>query len=193
MAEWDKEHRDRAIQLAKEGWSGSHVSAILFHEFGIRKTRNACIGIAHRNGVSVGGGQATKRHGGQYAAKVARAKRLYNKSKKQRRPSRYGAPPSPVYAIIHDGLPLPPPSQTDIARISFEDAEAHHCHWIPAHIDPKLTPQNKPLYCGEKTAAGTDYCRDHLKRLHGAPEIPPPKPKAPARRPTFYEQMEEVA
>lgn len=174
---WEKEHKDRAITLAKEGYAASKIAAILEHEFGIKKSRNACIGVVYRAGANLfGGGSLSSKRAGR---KVA-ATRRYHRQKLESTFNKFRPAPSPVRAILCDGLPLPPPGATDVARVSFKDLEDRQCRWIPAHLDPKGHPQNRPLYCGEKTAAGTDYCTDHVKRLYSSPPVRNP-PTTPAR------------
>lgn len=55
--------------------------------------------------------------------------------------------------------PLPPPSETDIARVSFADLEPHHCRFIPG--DPKASGK---LYCGCDAVPGLPYCEAHAAR-----------------------------
>lgn len=170
---WTKER----VELLKKLWAdGLPASTIAARLGGI--TRSAVCGKVWRIGLPRRPGAQHYTTANAHRRARAQARKLKPPPRKyQRRTWRYGAPLTPIFAILTDGLPLPPPHEIDIARVSFDDAEKHHCRWIPADIDPRGRPQDQPLYCGDETVAGTAYCRAHLKRLHGVPEIKPP-PKA---------------
>ena len=115
--------------------------------------RNDVIGKVHRLGLS---GRATrvKKHrpriderrnngNGKRAARTTAAKKL-----------------SPAKAILGDGQPLPPPHETDIARVTFAEMEQHHCKW----------PLGEPTvgFCGAERVHGLPYCTHHVKRAFTA-------------------------
>jgi len=45
---WSQQHRDTAIQMANEGYTGSQIAAK------IKRSRNAVIGFLHRQGIKLG-------------------------------------------------------------------------------------------------------------------------------------------
>lgn len=68
--------------------------------------------------------------------------------------------------------PLPPASETDIARISFSDLEAHHCRFIAL---PEPAGPFVAQFCGETVVPGLSYCPAHTRRC-----FQPPRPRPPA-------------
>lgn len=119
-------------------------------------TRNSVISKVHRLGL---------------AARTTTS-RITNKSKKWKLPP--PPPPKPISpaaellkAIKRDGLPLPPPAETDIARVSLDKLDRHHCRWI-------CSDEGHPIYdlryCGAKRVVGASYCAPHLVRSTSAPQ-----------------------
>ena len=77
-----------------------------------------------------------------------------------------------------DGTPLPPPHETDIARVSFVelDEDGHrHCKWPVGTVESI----HAPLFCGAGRLPGASYCADHLRRAYQAPQPRRPAPAAP--------------
>lgn len=67
--------------------------------------------------------------------------------------------------------PLPSPTEYDVARVSFDDLERHHCRFPVG--EPAETGTDKPLFCGDQSIPGLPYCAAHARRCFA----PPPQRK----------------
>lgn len=138
---------DETTQTCVELWLEGHSSALIASKMGI--SRNAVIGKMHRMGLPKG-------TPGQSRIQINR--------KPGPRPSRPQKPRmSPITGLARldysvDPVPLPPPRADDIARVSFEQLEPHHCRFIP----------HEPTdgYCGLERVPGTSYCASHMHRCY---------------------------
>jgi GcrA cell cycle regulator len=147
---WNDERIETMKQLWAAGLSASQVAARL----GTGITRNAVISKVHRLGLQ------------------ARATQVRIRTKPRK--VKLAPPPKPISpaaellkAIKRDGLPLPPPAETDIARVSLDKLDRHHCRWI-------CSDEGHPIYdlryCGAKRVVGASYCAPHLVRSTSAPQ-----------------------
>jgi GcrA cell cycle regulator len=146
---WTDEKIKTCVNLWLEGLSSSLIAA----RTGI--SRNAVIGKMHRMGLAKG-------TPGQARVQV-------NRSPFQRKP---GRPKKPRYSPITGLATLdydvpayvpPPPSADDVARVSFENLEPHHCRFIPGEVAEG--------YCGLTTVPGHSYCATHLQRCYTAADV----------------------
>lgn len=135
-------------QLAEEGKSFSEIGAV------IGRTRNACIGRAHRIGVIKGGAREPSQHPDAVRARAARAG-LPPPPKPPRAPvERLFAPkqdntPKPLY-------PLPEASTTayGVPRVLL-DLEPHHCRFAFGER------AGQHLFCCADRLPGKAWCADH--------------------------------
>jgi GcrA cell cycle regulator len=104
-------------------------------------TRNAVIGKWHRMGLM----RAPKQRARMRAKTPRKRKETIAKTPKRLPPTFFAEP-------------LPPPAETDIARVSLMDLERHHCRW----------PVGEPVegYCGCKPVEGLPYCEPHARRAY---------------------------
>lgn len=169
---WPDPAKQYAFKLILEGHSGASIAHRVNAAFpGLGKSRNAIIGIAYRNGLSLKGGNP----GTGGARPKARKPRPRNT-----KPFVFSAKAlSPAHAIIKDGLPIPDPKETDIPRVATVDLEAHHCRW-PCLKDPREVSAFAPQFCGEPKEPSLPYCRAHVKRAYAPPQPRRGAPAAPA-------------
>lgn len=155
MSFWTDERitRLRKLWLADE-MSCGEIGALL------GCTRNSVIGKINRLGLSnikTGPSPRTR-------ARISRSVTEYRQSKK-REPRQT----TKVQQLLATE-PLPPPAETDIARVSFDDLDsAKHCRWPCAEMEGNTA---KPIYCGDAKVVGLPYCDHHARRAY--------KPAAPA-------------
>ena len=160
---WPAPAKEYAFKLIVEGNSGTAVARMVNARFAMAKSRNAIIGIAYRNGLTLKGGNPGT--GG--------ARTKIRKPRKPRKKSfTFGSAPSlsdALQAIRMAGTPLPSPAETDIARISFVqlDEDGHrHCKWPVGNVESI----HAPLFCGTPRLPGLSYCIDHARRAYQAPQ-----------------------
>ena len=65
--------------------------------------------------------------------------------------------------------PVFEPTEYDVARISFDDLEPHHCKWI---CTPEPMAHHEPSFCGCKREEGQPYCAEHVRRATSSPGTP---------------------
>lgn len=159
---WTQERVDELKALHAQGLSASQIARRMHNV-----TRNGVIGKLHRLGINhvrpisrKHSRMSTLRGNVGYSGLLATAKLSSEKTKKARDEYAWrialamGKTRAPKEAE-----PLPPPSETDIARVSFADLEPHHCRFIPG--DPKASGK---LYCGCDAVPGLPYCEAHAAR-----------------------------
>jgi GcrA cell cycle regulator len=143
---------DETTQTCVELWLEGHSSALIASKMGI--SRNAVIGKMHRMGLSKG-------TPGQSRIQINR--------KPGPRPSRPKKPRiSPFTGLARldysaDPVPLPAPRADDIARVSFDQLEPHHCRYIPG--------EPTSGYCGLTAVPGHSYCAGHLQRCYTVADV----------------------
>jgi GcrA cell cycle regulator len=157
---WNDERVETLKKLVADGCSASQCAGQIG---GV--TRNAVISKVHRLGLQLRGNAGLRP---STTARKVKAS-LLRKPKGRGKPFVFQKPLSPVLALQLDGLPIPPPAETDIPTVSFEKLEANHCRWI-CKDDPAGHPQHEALYCGKERANGLAYCRAHAVRAYNVPE-----------------------
>jgi len=149
-AGWSEDRVETLKRLWTEGQSASQIAAELG---GV--SRNAVVGKVHRLGLPV-----------RAKDRLHRLRSRKRKTKLQppsaSRPRFVERKPSPAAALFSaQSEPLPPPAETDIARVQLMDLEPHHCRWPAA---------DSPGFCGCQKVAGLPYCEPHARRAFRAPE-----------------------
>ena len=158
---WTDERVAMLRKLNSEGYSCSQIAA----QLGL-VTRNAVIGKMHRIGIQANRETMKRKRVlrvderrnngcGKRSERVSAAKKL-----------------SPARALLADCQPLPPPQETDIARVTFDQMadDQSLCKW----------PVGEPTvgFCGAASVAGLPYCTHHVKRASSAwqPTMPSQAP-----------------
>ena len=148
---WTSEMDARLKELYNQGHSCATIGAMM------GKTRNAIIGRVHRISLP--------RRAQSYR------KKSISLAPKQPRVAAINSVNRPVRitsAIFESCEPLPPASAYDVARVSFDDLELHHCRFPVG--EPAAAGTDKPLFCGMPPAArGIPYCEVHTRRAYQAP------------------------
>ena len=156
MSFWTEERITRLRKL----WLADEMSCAEIGQL-LGTSRNSVIGKINRLGLSnikTGPSPRTR-------ARISRSVTEYRQAKKreQRQPTK-------VQQLLATE-PLPPPAETDIARVSFDDLDsAKHCKWICADMNGDT---RKAIYCGDEKVTGLPYCDHHARRAY--------KPAAPTR------------
>lgn len=135
---WDGEAGEMAIALKGEGLTASEIADRLAKHFRTEVTRSMVLGHFHRNGLCV------KRLRGRPGAGG-----LTTKMRRCKAPGR---------------LPMvgpPMPRADDIARVTFDELEDHHCRFIP---DDPTTLRGQKMFCGLPRHPGLAYCDGHAAR-----------------------------
>jgi len=161
---WSPENVETLEKLWREGLSAAQISARMGDT-----TRNAVIGKLHRLGLSGHGRVTVVRKPHAWRTPQARqrnidAPRGHAAEAFRQRKREISSGARPVFAASAE--PLPPPSETDIARVSFADLEDGMCKFIPG--DPKASG---PMFCGCKTVPGLSYCEAHARRCYQTPAV----------------------
>lgn len=153
---WKDEHVERLTALWKfGGWPASVIAMMMNEEFGLRLTRNAVLGKAHRLGL-LGQDRPMK------AEMVkARYSRIVPAVKKKAKAVKV-VPIAPIAPIA----PLPPTPADDRVRVTLADLEQHHCRWPVG--DPKEAGFG---FCGLSRVLGAPYCADHMRRATEPPRV----------------------
>lgn len=150
MSFWTQERTETLTKLWEEGQTASTVARMLSVESGKLCTRNMVISKAHRL-------KLTRRVNNALINKIA--------SRKTRRAKLAPKAQKQIEARILKLRvePIPPPRETDVARIkSIVDLEPHHCKW------PVGTPGTAGFgFCGDKRIIGLPYCVHHNERSVG--------------------------
>lgn len=148
---------DERVDALKDLWRQGYSCSMIADRLGAGLTRNAVIGKVHRMGLE---GRVTSDRRMPKPRKLRR--RFYDD--KRRFNGRKAMPRKPSILDLLPSTPLPPPAETDIARVNFHDLEDHHCRWVigePAH----------GRYCGCSKVPGLPYCDNHARRAYRAPEM----------------------
>jgi GcrA cell cycle regulator len=160
-------------------------------------TRNAVIAKIHRLGLPLRGyrpgGSVAKSRGGVRIPGHAYISGNKPKRRHRAKPQPSGPKLSPAAEIIKsirlDGLPLPPPQETDIARVALQDAEEKACRWPCA--EPDAASRYEPIFCGIDKVPGTSYCAAHLVRAHAVSKQPFVHPSTGRRSQERLKALEE--
>ncbi len=168
MAFWTKDRELELIKLWDSGLSASVIAGRMGAE-----SRNMILGKAWRMKLM------HRRSGGAEAGLTNRITTL-RKVKAKPMP-----PPEPkkrtvrrrLSAMLVQEAPIPP-SDYDVARISFNDLEPHHCKWI---CTPTALGPNEKQFCGCTPAPGLPFCPQHAARAYAAdPRLGVQRPDAKA-------------
>ena len=172
-------------RLWAEGLSASQVAARIGD-----MSRNAVLGKVHRIGLPLRGKPTGRTQ--------------VRKPKPRKKPSKLFTFNKPfgteaLRAIRMAGTPLPPPNETDIARVSFMglDEDGHrHCKWPVGNVESV----HAPLFCGDERVPGLPYCSSHAQRAYvplpprRRPALPAPQPSGnPEQLPAEAERVLEAA
>ncbi len=147
---------DERVDALKDLWRQGYSCSIIADRLGAGLTRNAIIGKVHRMGLS---GRVTS---DRRMPKPRKRRNRFGDDQRQfngRRP----IPRKPSILDLLPSTPLPPPSETDIARVAFADLEPHHCRWV-------IGEPTDGQFCGCKSVPGLPYCEHHARRAYRAPE-----------------------
>lgn len=150
---WDATSTAKAIREYLAGKSASEIAPMI----GQSVTRNAVIGMLHRNGVTRSPAQAAK----------ATSRDLQNRARNMARPKHKAPAANHVTAVL---APPPPPAprvkKVDAAvareplRITLMELDSKSCRWI-------VTTGAPWLYCGHNVSgansADTPYCAHHAE------------------------------
>jgi GcrA cell cycle regulator len=172
------------IERLKKLWGEGMSAALIAMDLGGGITRNAVIGKVNRLKL------APRRTGSIIGIPRPRRRRPSRpmdpaKVKKLNAIRRLWFGPSDNRSL--DPLPLPPPAESDIARVHFTDLDdkpitiidadgtvrtvKRHCKWVVGEpVDG--------MFCGDERIEGLSYCRAHTLRAYHVP--------APSSRPTNY-------
>ena len=155
---WDSRSTAKAIREYLDGKSATEIAPMI----GPGVTRNAVIGLLHRNGVTRSHDQATK----------ATTRDLQNRARNMARSKHKSPKPEDVKAIEAPPPPPPPAPRVktpDVAvareplRITLMELESQSCRWI-------VTTGAPWLYCGHKVKGAnnldTPYCAHHTALAH---------------------------
>lgn len=138
------------IAALRDLWDTGASASIIGSQIGA--SRNAVIGKAHRLKLERRSSNDTR------AATAAR------KAKGQIGVAR---PRAVISCVRLEPSPLPRPVVTDVARVSFDDLEPHHCRF------PVGEPGREAFgFCGHVKVDGLSYCADHAVRVFNAPAAP---------------------
>lgn len=180
---WSDEVRDFALDRASKGDSGTSIANQIFKTFKVHKTRNAVIGLVFRAGKHL--------HSTNSATQAAKQGRLHAAAFRARKGA--GRQARPRLSCE----PLPPPCETDTARVAFADLDERkitvrvadgttrivreHCKF-PVLQEP-AGPYVKQ-FCGDQRALGSPYCQHHSSRAY---QLPQPRylPRAAGRAGAF--------
>jgi GcrA cell cycle regulator len=160
--EWTDERVERLKKDWEAGYSASQCAARL-GGFGHCPDggRSAVIGKVHRLGLAGRNTISRKRHPPR--------KRVLSREMLKPAPKPLSPAAAVIKAIKRDGLPLPPPQETDVARVSFAalNEDGHrHCRWPVWSEDTPLP--DVPGFCGLRPELGLPYCKAHSARAYNA-------------------------
>jgi hypothetical protein len=135
--EWTDARREQVRQLWEAGFTAGQIARRL--DIGV--TKNAIIGLVHRNG---------------FVRPLSRKKpRKPTPTKKKR-----AAPKQPRPVAVHVTPPPPPPPPTPIGELTIDELQEHHCRWP--------TGDSPFRFCGDHRRDGSSYCDTHHRRgTHG--------------------------
>jgi hypothetical protein len=156
---WPDDRKAEAFAILIAGKSASETADLMNLRYpGHAWTRNSIIGLVNRSKDVIVKGIMRARTGPSRAnGKSKRVKRAI-----QRAPS--ARPESKLAAFLRaNSKPLPPQSETGVARVSHADLGAGHCRY-PVVDDPTVGFRfDKKLYCGLKQIPGLPYCETHSR------------------------------
>jgi GcrA cell cycle regulator len=177
---WNDERVETLKKLVADGCSASQCAGQLGSV-----TRNAVISKVHRLGLQLRG------NGGLRTSTTARKVKasLLRKPKGKGKSFVFSERMAQVQELHRDGLPIPPPAETDIPRIATVDLEAHHCRF-PCVADVKMVGPYAPIYCGLKPHKGLPYCEIHSRRAFQPPQPRPRPPSSPMLAPVVENELE---
>lgn len=145
---------DERVETLKTLWDGGLSAGKIASRLGA-VSKNSVIGKAHRLGLR------RRKASTKPTRKQSRLGALMTISKaRQVRPSiaKAGGIKPRVNKNIHrEGSALPAADPTDVARVTLDELEPHHCRW------PVGTPAHG--FCGCQRAHGP-YCEDHARRAY---------------------------
>jgi GcrA cell cycle regulator len=153
---------DDRIATLKRMWEDGASCSIIAKALGKGATRNAVIGKVHRMGLC-GRGTIIRK-------KPKRGRSPWNRNRRDSKHDKFAAKLPRTKPSIIDLLPktpLPPPSVTDVARVTIHTLDAHHCRW-PISATPSASAHG---YCGCKAIPGMPYCEDHARRAFRPPAV----------------------
>lgn len=109
------------------------------------RSRNSCIGRAHRLGLHFGSEMQPSRP----------------RLPRPRKPSKPPVPKAePVIDAAPVALPAPKPEPREYARVRFLDVRFDQCRWFPADHGAES------LVCGQPVKPGHSYCAKHHARVY---------------------------
>ena len=144
---------DERVALLKKLWGEGLSCSQIAKRIDASVTRCAVIGKIHRLGLSG---------------------RTCHRDPKPKRPkTQRSVWFKPVSRVPIPTEPLPPPHETDIARVAFVDLQDTHCKFVCG--EPK-GPYEKQ-FCGQPRHKGLPYCEVHSQRCF---QVPVPRNYLPA-------------
>ena len=153
------------VERLKELWPTGKSAEVIAKEMGA-SSRNSIIGKVHRLGLPLRGHSMNGGNGKRAGARSAA--QLRERARAAKRFARPTVKKEYVVDLFGRSEPLPPPSETDIARVTFADFDHRkHCSFIPG--DPR--DQSGPLFCGAPKVPGLSYCIDHARRCFQTPAV----------------------
>lgn len=169
---WTAERVSSLTQLWKNGESASIIAGKLGgFSHCVDGGRSSVIGKANRLGLP---SRATTTRTTQPTRK-----RPVSREAANRRPNAALSPAAEIIkAIRNDSLPLPEPKESDIARVSLQDADENACRWPCA--EPDAASRHELFFCGAPKARGLVYCYAHAARAFAMPQ--PRRPSSPPLR-----------
>lgn len=167
MAYWDDARRSEAFAILIDGKSAFEAAKLLNTRYRCRDyTRNSIIGQVSRHGTAEVRSVMRSRCG---PSRTNRTTKIVRNA--VRKPPQKPAQSKLAEFLAANAKPLPSPSETDVARVSFNDLDPKlHCRFVPADPSDGFS-LTKPLYCGISPVLGTAYCEAHLRRCHNPPEL----------------------
>ena len=132
--------------LMLDGLSTTQIAKELSAFCGERLTRNAIIGIIHRNQTLDEERRRLARGAGKKLAKPA--------------PKKYVLPKPKLAPLPRVPIPLTERSAFDARALRVSLVENHGCRWPVS--DPE--PGGEHLFCGHPRAVGRSYCQHHARR-----------------------------
>jgi hypothetical protein len=154
---WTPE-RDKTL---RELWvADAHSAEQIARILGEPASRNSVIGRAHRVGLPAKAGRARGKAKG--ASLGVHPRETIARINNARKGKPFVLWDRPQMKLIVDPTPLPQPNADDIARVSFDDLERHHCRWIV--LEEPAGPFVKQ-FCGLTIKTpGISYCPAHYAR-----------------------------
>lgn len=166
---------DTAVETLKRNWMDGHTATDIAKLMG-GVSRSAVLGKVHRLKLDRGKSniQFRTKPGPKSRPEVAKPRRR-NRALK---PTALQAALAALPAMATEA-PIAPDAN-DIARVSSNDLEPHHCRWPCGEV----TNLDAPVYCGEPKLGIYPYCPEHARRAYAATSGPEPRPyeRIPLRR-----------